>query len=222
MINVWQFTTTSLDYQVMHFTCLPSAGISNPTRWLCDIGAWPLPQSFEKAQATLSFRCAPAYAISTWKNIANKTDASPGVFLCGNQIWIHSMGSVLPRARAALCAVSNKGCIWVMKVVLCMGRCQVCSTWGARGCVGCCWPGAPGALGRAAPAVLEGKRFLFPECSHMAFMHSGACGWIRSVPLFFSLKSPLFLFKYFQSSHPLTLWHIGEDKRDETLFLSMP
>lgn len=115
-------------------------------------------QGFGKAHATLSFRCAPAYAISTWKNIANKTDASPGVFLRGNQIWIGSMASVLPSAMAALCAVSNKGSIWdndgcavhgevpSLQHMGCPGVCGVLLTWGTRGpgesCTSC--PGRHG------------------------------------------------------------------------------
>lgn len=119
-------------------------------------------QSFEKAHSILSFTCAPAYAISTWKNIANKKDASPGVFLCRNQIWIIPWPLFSPVPR--LCYVQ-----WAIK---------------------------------AAPAVLEGMEFLFLQCSHMVFTHSGAHGWIGSVHLLFSLKSLLFIFKYFQSAHP--------------------
>lgn len=160
-------------------------------------------QSFEKAHAILSFRCAPAYAISTWKNIANKTDASPGVFLQGNQIWIHSMASALPSAMAALCAMSNKGSIWdndgcavhgevpSLQHMGCPGLCGVLLTWGTRGpgesCTSCSWKAWNSSSLNAAS---------WPSCA------SRARGWIRSVRLLYSLQSPLFLFKYFQSSHP--------------------
>lgn len=136
-------------------------------------------QSFEKAHATLSFRCAPAYTISTGKNNANKTDASPGVET-KYEFTPWPVFSPVPRLHCVQCAVSNKGCIWDNEGCAVQGRCQICSTWGAWGCVGCSCPGALGALGRAAPAGLEAMEFLFPECSHMAFRST----WMGQVSSF--------------------------------------
>lgn len=73
-----------------------------------------------------------------------------------------------------------------MKVVLSMGRCQVCSTCGDQGCAGYYCPGAPRALGTAAPAALEGwnsSSFNAATWSSHTQEHVDGSGWF----IYFSL-----------------------------------